>query len=151
MQVLAKPFPDLRTCFNKNDQAVIFAIADVAFNNVPKDDSFNRVSKLYNADEEILRTETKIYTSYEKERTATTHNSAEVWQKVFGTTNFVWLPESYRTVSNLATFHAISCSADRSFSELRQLKNVFSFNNWARKTKQHWSNNYLKVILHSNV
>ena len=92
-------------------------MADVVFNNVPKDDSLNHVCKLYNVDEEILCTQKNINIRYEKEKTETAHNSAVSFSEIlWGNNLYVCYQNSIGL--NLATSPAISCSVDQSFSGL---------------------------------
>jgi len=96
-------------------------MADVVFNNIPKDDSLNHVCKLYNVDEEILCTQKKIDIRYEKEKTETAHNSAVSLAEILWGNNLCVCCQNSIGL-NLATSPAISCSVDRSLSGLRRLK-----------------------------
>ena len=50
--------------FEKNDQAVVCVLADVAFSRLPKDESFLKLSDFYGLDVEVLRTEKNIHVNY---------------------------------------------------------------------------------------
>ena len=114
---------ELELRFSGNDQDIIHALGDVCQNEVPKMESFTKLAQFYGIDEEILKVEQRMFTSFRQEHGFPEGKKvSEVLQLMHKNDLFDMLPEFAKVLVILAVIPATSCSAERSFSALRRLK-----------------------------
>ena len=135
---LDKAILEISARFEKNDQAVVCALAYVQYcavqmmqmcssmctSRLPKDESFLKFSNFCGLDKEMLRAEKKIHVNYriEEEDNAGNTIASSLAKNLCLNGLHAVLPEFYRAFSTLATIPATSCSTELSFSGLRRMK-----------------------------
>lgn len=108
--------------FSRNDQDILFALGNICHSETPDKESFSRIAKFYNIDGEILEAEQKMYASFRHVRGLGYTTVSEMLETMRENDLFDRFPEFSSVVHILAVIPATSCSAERSFSELRRLK-----------------------------
>ena len=118
-----KVLSELELRFSGNDQEILCAMGNICHGITPDKESFSPVSKFYKIDGKILESEQKIYASFCRARGLGCMTVSEMLETMHENDLFDMFPEFSDVVHILAVIPATSCSAERSFSALRRLKN----------------------------
>ena len=121
---LDKVLAEIEARFGGNDQDVLCALNDITLSDSPAIRSFNLVSSYYSLDRDLLQADQRLFCQFKKAHLEpqSLKTAADVIETLHANRLFEMVPEFSKVVSILAVIPATSCSAERSFSELRRLK-----------------------------
>ena len=129
---LDKVVSELWSRFESNDQDILCSLAEVvlSFKDVGSkgnDKHFQNVSEHYTLDDSLLQSEQKIFNNFLDSQTDLKVSSAsEVANVMYKNDLHLVLPTFWRAATILSAIPATSCSAERSFSGLQQMKTYLS-------------------------
>ena len=119
---LDKVLAEIENRFSGNDQDVLCALGDVTLSDSPASDSFDLVAGYYNFDKE-LQADQRLFNRFKKTHIEKSIKTAAGFIDVLHENSLYEItPEFSKVASILAVIPTTSCSAERSFSGIRQFK-----------------------------
>lgn len=113
---------EMKSRFQSHDQEILCALAEVVSKTNISPESLALVSSFYGLDMEILAAEKEIFQNFLQKNPAEIKHAPSVIKFMFQNGLHEVLPVFYKVCSILTTIPATSCSAERSFSDLRRIK-----------------------------
>ena len=112
---------EFKSRFAENDSVVLCALGQILTDDNPDDEAFEEAAKVYNIDEDTLRSEHKMFT-HMKQSLDNTKSVSSLFKQLADKQRLNMIPELSKLMKIFAVIPATSCSAERSFSALRRLK-----------------------------
>ena len=113
---------EMKSRFQSHDQDILCALAEVVSKTNTSTESLALVSSFYGLDMEILTAEKEIFQNCLQKNPAEIKHASSVIKFMFQNGLHEVLPVLYKVCTILTTIPATSCSAERSFSDLRRIK-----------------------------
>ena len=113
---------ELKSRFQNKDQEILCALAEVVTKMNASSKSLALVSSFYELDTEILAAEKEIFQNFAQKNPSEIKHASSIVKFMFQNGLHEVLPVFYKVCSILTTIPATSCSAERSFSDLRRIK-----------------------------
>ena len=113
---------ELKSRFQNKDQEILCALAEVVTKMNASSKSLALVSSFYELDMEILAAEKEIFQNFAQKNPSEIKHASSIVKFMFQNELHEVFPVFYKVCSILTTIPATSCSAERSFSDLRRIK-----------------------------
>ena len=113
---------ELKSRFQNKDQEILCALAEVVTKMNASSKSLALVSSFYELDTEILAAEKEIFQNFAQKNPSEIKHASSIVKFMFQNGLHEVLPVFYKVCSILTAIPATSCSAERSFSDLRRIK-----------------------------
>lgn len=114
---------ELESRFSENNLKLLCALSHVVMDEEPDDADYNIVSQHYSIDKGMLIVEHNLFYSFKRKNSESTESPGEILSCLHRNDQLSFLPHYGKVVQILAIIPVTSCSAERSFSTLRRLKN----------------------------
>ena len=120
---LDKVLGELKVRFEGNDQEILCSLGEIALLENPSENSFQTVSDFYKLDKDLLKVEFILLKNYKASVTSLNLESAsDIYESLYNEDFLQMIPELSKVLKIFAVIPAISSTAERSFSGLRQMK-----------------------------
>ena len=115
----------MKSRFAGNDQNILCALGNVVLNSNATDEHYQLVASHYKLNSDLLKTEKEMYTKFVTDHTHISRDitASDIVESLYKNDLHNMLPIFNKVASVLASIPVTSCSAERSFSGLRRIKN----------------------------